>query len=381
MSLFKLGLIVNPVAGIGGRVGLKGSDGKAIREKAFELGATALAGSRTEQALACLSIVKGQFELFTVAGSMGEASAIKAGLQYTVVMQPEEQQTESSDTQNAVEMMLKENIDLLLFAGGDGTARDVYTALSELNALERISVVGIPSGCKIHSAVYAVSPVHAGELVAAIIQGKAARLAESDVMDIDEDAFRQGVVKARRYGGLWVPQDSEHMQALKEGGIEHESLQLQDIASSMIEQMQDDVLYFIGSGSTPAAIMEELGLENTLLGIDLVINQQLVASDLTEQQILNYLDQYNDQQAWLVITVIGGQGIVFGRGNQQLSPEVIRRIGPDHIMYLATAEKIRRLNGQPLRVDSGDETLNSELSGMVRIMTGYDQYMLYKISV
>ena len=381
MSLFKLGLIVNPVAGIGGRVGLKGSDGKAIREKAFELGATALAGSRTEQALACLSIVKGQFELFTVAGSMGEASAIKAGLQYTVVMQPEEQQTESSDTQKAVEMMLKENIDLLLFAGGDGTARDVYTALSELNALERISVVGIPSGCKIHSAVYAVSPVHAGELVAAIIQGKAARLAESDVMDIDEDAFRHGVVKARRYGGLWVPQDSEHMQALKEGGIEHESLQLQDIASSMIEQMQDDVLYFIGSGSTPAAIMEELGLENTLLGIDLVINQQLVASDLTEQQILNYLDQYNDQQAWLVITVIGGQGIVFGRGNQQLSPDVIRRIGPDHIMYLATAEKIRRLNGQPLRVDSGDETLNSELSGMVRIMTGYDQYMLYKISV
>ena len=381
MSLFKLGLIVNPVAGIGGRVGLKGSDGKAIREKAFELGATALAGSRTEQALACLSIVKGQFELFTVAGSMGEASAIKAGLQYTVVMQPEEQQTESSDTQKAVEMMLKENIDLLLFAGGDGTARDVYTALSELKALERISVVGIPSGCKIHSAVYAVSPVHAGELVAAIIQGKAARLAESDVMDIDEDAFRQGVVKARRYGGLWVPQDSEHMQALKEGGIEHESLQLQDIASSMIEQMQDDVLYFIGSGSTPAAIMEELGLENTLLGIDLVINQQLVASDLTEQQILSYLDQYNDQQAWLVITVIGGQGIVFGRGNQQLSPEVIRRIGPDHIMYLATAEKIRRLNGQPLRVDSGDETLNSELSGMVRIMTGYDEYMLYKISV
>ncbi|MCK5334553.1 MAG: ATP-NAD kinase family protein [Gammaproteobacteria bacterium] len=381
MSLFKLGLIVNPVAGIGGRVGLKGSDGKAIREKAFELGATALAGSRTEQALACLSIVKGQFELFTVAGSMGEASAIKAGLQYTVVMQPEEQQTESSDTQKAVEMMLKENIDLLLFAGGDGTARDVYTALSELKALERISVVGIPSGCKIHSAVYAVSPVHAGELVAAIIQGKAARLAESDVMDIDEDAFRQGVVKARRYGGLWVPQDSEHMQALKEGGIEHESLQLQDIASSMIEQMQDDVLYFIGSGSTPAAIMEELGLENTLLGIDLVINQQLVASDLTEQQILSYLDQYNDQQAWLVITVIGGQGIVFGRGNQQLSPDVIRRIGPDHIMYLATAEKIRRLNGQPLRVDSGDETLNSELSGMVRIMTGYDQYMLYKISV
>lgn len=380
MSLFKLGLIVNPVAGVGGRVGLKGSDGKAIREKAFELGAIALAGARTEQALACLLAVKDQFELFTVVGSMGEEPAINAGLECQLVMQPEEQQTEASDTHKAVEMMLAAKVDLLLFAGGDGTARDVYKALSRLDAVERLSVVGIPSGCKIHSAVYAVSPVHAGQLVAAIIQGKAARLAESDVMDIDEEAFRQGVVKARRYGGLWVPQDSEHMQGLKEGGIEHESLQLHDMATSVIEQMQDDVLYFIGSGTTPAAIMEELGLENTLLGVDLVINQQLIASDLTEQRVLDLLDQYAGQKARLVITVIGGQGIVLGRGNQQLSPKVIRRIGIENMLYLATAEKIRRLNGQPLRVDSGDETLNSELSGMVRIMTGYDDYMLYKVS-
>lgn len=380
MSLFKLGLIVNPVAGIGGRVGLKGSDGTAIREKAFELGATALAGSRTEQTLACLLPLKEQFELFTVAGEMGQQPAVKAGLACHVVMQSEEQQTESSDTEKAVEMLLQANVDLLLFAGGDGTARDIYKALFKLDAVERLSVVGIPSGCKIHSAVYAVSPVHAGELVADIIQGRAVRLAESDVMDIDEEAFRQGTVKAKRYGGMWVPQDNDHMQALKEGGIEHESLQLQDMATSVIEQMQDDALYFIGSGTTPAAIMEELGLENTLLGVDLVINQELVGSDLTEQQILGYLEQYAGQEARLVITVIGGQGIVLGRGNQQLSPEVIHGIGIDNIIYLATAEKIRRLNGQALRVDSGDETLNSELSGMVRIMTGYDEYMLYKIS-
>lgn len=380
MSLFKLGLIVNPVAGIGGRVGLKGSDGTIIREKAFELGAKALAGSRAQQTLACLTTSKDQFELMTVAGLMGEDSARDAGIDCHVVMQPAEQQTESTDTKKAVEAMLDANVDLLLFAGGDGTARDVYKALLELDAVERLSVVGIPSGCKIHSAVYAVSPVHAGELVADIIGGRAVRLAESDVMDIDEEAFRQGRVKAKRFGGMWVPQDNDHMQALKEGGIEHESLQLQDMATSVIEQMQDDVLYFIGSGSTPAAIMDELRLENTLLGVDLIMNQELVANDLTEQQILNFLEQYPDQEARLVITVIGGQGIVFGRGNQQLSPEVIRGIGIENILYLATAEKIRRLNGQALRVDSGDETLNSELSGMVRIMTGYDEYMLYKIS-
>jgi len=380
MSLFKLGLIVNPVAGVGGRVGLKGSDGKQIREKAFELGAEALAGTRTVQALDCLSSCTDQFELFTVSGSMGEEAALTSGIKPQLVMQAEQIQTEASDTKKAVEAMLQAGVDLLLFAGGDGTARDVYSALSARDAVEQLSVVGIPSGCKIHSAVYAVSPTHAGELVKSIIEGKAARLAESDVMDIDEVAFRQGVVKARRYGGLWVPQDNEHMQALKEGGVEHEAIQLQDMASSVIDQMQDDALYFIGSGTTPAAIMEELALENTLLGVDLVINQQLIASDLSEQQIIQYLDDNSEQKAYIVITVIGGQGIILGRGNQQFSPEVIRRIGTDHILYLATAEKIRRLEGKPLRVDSGDETLNSALSGMVRVLTGYDEYMLYKVS-
>lgn len=381
MSLFKLGLIVNPVAGIGGRVGLKGSDGEAIRQQAFALGAIPLASQRAAQALLCLSSVKAQFELYTVAGAMGEEVARDTNINCQLLMQPEADQTESADTRQAVKQMLEAKVDLLLFAGGDGTARDIFSALSEFNAVDAMHVIGIPAGCKIHSAVYAVSPAHAGKLASAIISGKAARLIEADVMDIDEDAFRKGIVKARRYGGLWVPQDNEHMQSLKEGGVEHEELALQNIALTIIEQMQDDTLYFIGSGSTPAAVMEELGLNNTLLGVDLVINNELIDSDLTEQKILAYLQQYSDRAAYLVITVIGGQGIVLGRGNQQLSPEVVRKIGFDHIIYMATAEKIRRLNGQPLRVDSGDETLNSELSGTVKVVTGYDEYLLYRIAV
>ncbi|MDH5518757.1 MAG: ATP-NAD kinase family protein [Gammaproteobacteria bacterium] len=379
--MFKLGLIVNPVAGIGGRVGLKGSDGKAIRETAFERGASALAAERSAQALQSLVACKGLFEVFTIAGAMGQQVAQQLNLPYQLLLQPATEQTEASDTRQAVEEMLKAEVDLLLFAGGDGTARDVYKALAECHALESVSVIGIPAGCKIHSSVYAVSPRHAGELAAAIIQGQAVRLVEADVMDIDEVAFRQGVVKARRYGGLWVPQDNQHMQGLKQGAIEHSSLALQNMALTVIEQMQPDVLYFVGSGSTPAAIMQELGLENSLLGIDLVINHQLIGSDLTEQQILNYLDQYSALEARIIVTVIGGQGIVFGRGNQQLSPEVIRRIGLKNIDYLATAEKIRQLEGRALRLDTGDEALNAELSGMVRILTGYDEYMLYKISI
>jgi len=381
MSLFKLGLIVNPVAGIGGRVGLKGSDGEDIRQQAFELGAVPLATTRAAQAISALSSVADQFELYTIAGAMGEEVALDAGLSCHVLLQPAAEQTEPDDTREAVKQMLQQKVDLLLFAGGDGTARDVFSVLSEMNAVDAMSVIGIPAGCKIHSAVYAVSPVHAGELAASIIAGKAARLFEADVMDIDEEAFRKDVVKAKRYGGLWVPQDNDHMQALKEGGVEHEELALQNMALTVIEQMEDDALYFIGSGTTPAAIMQELGLENTLLGVDLVINSELVESDLTEQKILDYCQKYPDKKVWLVITVIGGQGIVFGRGNQQLSPEVIRKVGINNIIYMATAEKIRRLNGQPLRVDSGDETLNSELTGSVKVVTGYDEYLLYRISV
>jgi len=380
MSLFKLGLIVNPMAGVGGRVGLKGSDGLAVREQALERGAVPLANQRARLALEKITEIAPSCEVFTIADQMGEQATIESGLKCHVIMQPDHKQTEAVDTKNAVKQMLEQGVDLLIFAGGDGTARDIYSALDELNAVDVLTVIGIPAGCKIHSAVYAVSPAHAGELAALIINGKAARLDEADVMDIDEEAFRQGIVKARRYGGLWVPMDQQHMQPLKDGGIEHEELTLQDMALTVIEQMDDNALYFIGSGTTPAALMQELGLENTLLGIDLVINQQLVASDLTEQQILDYIQQHKNQPAYLVITVIGGQGIVFGRGNQQLSPAVIRAIGLDHIFYLATAEKIRGLQGQPLRVDSGDETLNSELSGMIKIITGYDDYLLYRIS-
>lgn len=380
MSLFKLGLIVNPMAGIGGRVGLKGSDGEQVRRQALQRGAVPLANNRAAQALVKLTDLKDRFVVYTVAGDMGEEICRQAGLKTIVISQPETKHTEASDTQAAVRQMLANNIDLLLFAGGDGTARDVYSALSAEKATEKFTVVGIPAGCKIHSAVYAVTPAHAGELVASIISGKAARLDEADVMDIDEEAFCKGVVKARRFGGLWVPLNSEHMQSLKEGGVEYEELRLQDMALTVIEQMQDDALYFIGSGTTPAAIMQELGQDNTLLGVDLLIDRQCLASDLTERQILDYLDRYPDRPAYLVITVIGGQGIVLGRGNQQLSPDVIRRIGADHILLLATAEKIRRLQAQPLRVDSGDETLNSELSGTVKLITGYQEYLLYHIT-
>jgi predicted polyphosphate/ATP-dependent NAD kinase len=310
---------------------------------------------------------------------MGGDVVRAAGIDAEIVFSPSDPVTRANDTIRAVAALCDHGIDLLMFAGGDGTARDVLNALRRQGSEERLTVIGIPAGCKIHSAVYAVTPLQAGELVVGLIQGQLYSVKPAEVMDLDEDAFRAGQVKASCYGYMNVPVDEQRMQAMKQGGINSESLVLEDIAADFIENMQDDVLYLIGSGTTTAAIMEAVGLENTLLGIDAIYNSQVVASDLAEQEILALLDNAAYRTASIVVTAIGGQGHIFGRGNQQLSPAVIRRVGRDHIIIVATRNKLRSLNGRPLRVDTGDSELDAELAGMKQIVTGYEQRTLYRV--
>lgn len=375
--MFRLGVIINPVAGIGGRVALKGSDGEDIQQQALARGATPMAQSRMQQALQLLLPYKNQLHILTAAAEMGESLCQQMGFQYEVI-QACPQISSAMDTEQTVQRCLEQGIDILLFAGGDGTARNVYTAMQSSQLRPLPAVIGVPAGCKIHSSVYAVTPTHAGELLALLLKGRALSLMEASVMDIDENAFRQDRVKARLYGHLDVPAENRFMQSMKEGGIRHEALALEDIAAFMVETMEDDCLYFIGSGTTPRAIMENLQLPATLLGVDAVYQQQLVASDLGEQDILSLLNEY--PKARFIMTVIGGQGHVFGRGNQQVSPAVINQLGMENIDIIATAEKIHSLNGQPLRVDTGDQTLNQSLYGMVTVITGYDEKMLYRIA-
>ena len=381
--MFRLGLIINPLAGIGGRVGLKGSDGEAIQQLARQRGAVPLAQQRMQQALDYLQDYRDQLHIYTAAGEMGESLCQTMGFAHSVVLSPQTEHTRATDTEAAVEQCLAQGIDLLLFAGGDGTARNVFSALQRVSEtadapLQLLPVIGVPAGCKIHSSVYAVTPSHAGELLSLLLKGQALSLTEASVMDIDEEEFRQDRVKAQLYGYLTVPAENRFMQGMKQGGVEHAEVVLQDIAAFMLETMQDDCLYLIGSGTTPKAILDELGLPSTLLGVDAVYNHQLLASDLTEQQILQLLDEYDKVR--LVITLIGGQGHVFGRGNQQISPAVIRRLGMQNIDIISTAEKIHSLNGQPLRVDTGDESLNQSLYGMVPVITGYDEKTLCRIA-
>lgn len=377
--MLRIGLVINPYAGIGGSVGLKGSDGEQTRQQAFERGAEQRANSRSAEALAVLTDSAGgaQIRWLTAAATMGEDCLHSLGLQPEVVYRANGSQTEADDTQRTVQAMLDNGIDLLVFAGGDGTARDVYTVVGD-----RVPVVGIPAGVKIHSGVYAVSPRAAGQVIRRLVDGELTTLRLADVMDIDEDAFRQGQVRARRYGEMQVPGELEYMQAVKMGGRESDELVLADIAADVIESMDDtglndNALYIMGSGSTVEAIMDELGLDNTLLGVDAVVNQQLIGSDLTAAQLEGLAAQYT--QVYLVVTVIGGQGHVFGRGNQQLSPALIRKVGRDNLIVVASKRKLQALNGRPLRVDTGDSALDSSLSGLIAVTTGYHDRTMVQI--
>ncbi|TLX51039.1 ATP-NAD kinase [Pseudoalteromonas ruthenica] len=368
---FKLGLIVNPLAGLGGSVALKGSDGAQTAAKAIALGAEPKANLRTRAALEQFLAYREQLCIYTVNDSMGEQVAKELGFDVEVVYHSE-RSTTAQDTELAAKALQAIGVDLLLFAGGDGTARNICHAIDDT-----LPALGIPAGCKIHSGVYAITPKAAGRVVEMLVKGELVTLSESDVMDIDEQAFRQGAVRAKRYGELRVPSELRYVQAVKNaGGKEVDELVLADIAAFVVSEMDEQFQYIMGSGSTVAAVMEEMGLENTLLGVDLVQDQALIGQDMTAQQLLSAVEQAPTK---LVITLIGGQGHLFGRGNQQLSPALIRAIGKDNIIVVATKSKLQALQGRPLVCDTGDSELDDELSGYIQITTGFNDHVLYAV--
>ncbi|QFI36748.1 ATP-NAD kinase family protein [Moritella marina ATCC 15381] len=366
---FKLEIIINPVAGVGGSVALKGSDN--VAQQALSLGAIPQANNRMLQALGQFADLAPRFSIVTAGGEMGERCSLELGLNVTVVYRPANDSTTEQDTYAAVEALLAQDIDLLLFAGGDGTARNICATINDV-----VPVLGVPAGCKIHSGVYGVTPKAAGCVVRRLILGELVTLADADVMDIDEVAFRQGTVKAKRYGEMMVPSDLRYVQSVKMGGIESDELVLTDIAADVMADMEDEY-YIMGSGSTVAFAMAELGLDNTLLGVDVVHQHELIAADQTAAQLIALTQ---DKPCKLVITLIGGQGHIFGRGNQQLSPQLIKQIGKENIIVLATKTKLSALAGRPLIVDTGDVELDQALSGFIRVTTGYRDYIMYRVA-
>jgi len=366
----KLGLIINPVAGLGGSVGLKGSDGMVA--EALARGAVPQSESRTRVALQELESVRSDITIYTGPGSMGENLAKELGFACMVMENGCSDFTTAEDTQVLSRWLQEQAVDLILFAGGDGTARDICAT-----ANEHAVFLGIPAGVKIHSPVYARSPVAAGRLTALYLQGQVDAVAEEEVLDIDEDQYRQEIINTRLYGYLRIPQEPEYTQCRKCGTGSNEAESIAAIADYVADTMEKDTFYIIGAGTTTRAVMRELELENTLIGVDLVYNYELVANDIYGRKIL---DLIGDKPAKLVVTVTGGQGFLFGRGNQQLTPEVLKRIGRENIIILATKEKILKLRGQPLLVDTGDAQLDQSLSGYHHVICDYNETIVCKVS-
>jgi predicted polyphosphate/ATP-dependent NAD kinase len=367
----KLGFIVNPVAGIGGRVGLKGSDGEEILEKALQLGAVPTSPARAIQALKRIALIRDIIDIVTCSREMGENEARECGFGPRVIYAAANERTSSADTVKAAEEMAESRVALLLFAGGDGTARDIYQAVNQ-----SVPVLGIPTGVKIHSAVFAVTPRSAGDLAVMYLQGMQAVVREAEVMDVDEQAFRENRVSSRLYGYLRVPYEKTLVQSAKAAAAPGEESAAHAIANDIVDNMEGDCVYIIGPGTTTRPIMERLGLRKTLLGVDAVYKHQLLGSDLNEAQLLQIT---KDRKSRIIVSVIGNQGFILGRGNQQLGPELIKKTGRENIIVVATPSKLASLRGAPLLVDTGDNDVDKSLTGYIKVITGYGRSASYKV--
>ncbi len=356
-----LGFIVNPIAGMGGAVGLKGTDGRDILEKAIDLGAEPIAPARAESFLSELNAVKEDVQLVVGAGLMGETEAKKHGYSCKVFGEKKEE-TKPEDTMEIAEIIAKRDVSLLIFCGGDGTARDVLNAIDK-----KVPVLGVPTGVKMQSAVFAVDPKAAARISLKFLRKKLP-LWEAEVMDIDEEAFRRGRVSARLHGYLLTPYEPTLIQVAKMASpMTRSELRNQAaLAIYVIETMKPDVVYIVSAGTTTRTIGDLLDEKKTLLGVDLFSNKKLIAKDINEKQIL---EKIKGKEAKIIVTPIGGQGFIFGRGNQQISPEVIRQVGLDNIIVIATENKMKSLKS--LRVDTGDMELDAAFRGTINVVTDY----------
>jgi predicted polyphosphate/ATP-dependent NAD kinase len=396
----RVGLIVNPIAGLGGRVGLHGSDGPHLPERAAALGARPEASQKASETLRAMVSSwphRGVPPLFMVApGPMGEEAALEAGLSraapdhgdldqsgmgFVVVTGVLPARTSGQDTARMAASLAAAPVDLLLFAGGDGTARDVQVAIGDSSP-----VLGIPAGVKIQSSAFATSPTAAGRIAAGWLASVRRRTVEREVLDLDEDAYRRGEVRPALFGYVRVPQDAR-VQARKAPTPPDDAISMRGIAESVVETLDRRVRWVLGPGTTVRAIADRLAIAKTLVGIDVVEWKNgaasLAAEDAGERQLLALAGAGPLQ---IIVTPIGGQGFLFGRGNQPISPAVIRaavgsELGGDHggmeralrhaITIVSTPDKLAALGGRPLLVDTGDRRLDAALAGPTTVITGY----------
>jgi len=375
----RIAFVINPIAGMGGRVGFKGTDG--VAEDARRAGAQPVAPPRARAFLEAFQVRRAadaslSVEWLTASGPMGAEALAAAGFAKAEIEVVHEvhSPTTADDTIRVVANAVGAGAQLILFCGGDGTARDVATAAS--NA---VPLLGIPAGVKMHSGIFAATPSAAAELLAAYLRGEL-RTAEAEILDLDEDAYRKGVWKVRLYASAQGLSEANLVPAGKAMFAEVSDAEilteLADHVSELFEEERDAV-FILGPGSTMNAIATRLGLEKTLLGIDAVLDRKTIETDLNEARLLALLA--GDRKARLLVSPIGVQGFILGRGNLQLSPAVLRRIGVHNLIVISTPSK---LDATPvLRVDTGDADLDEELvkKEYLFVIVGYRTSRLHPI--
>jgi predicted polyphosphate/ATP-dependent NAD kinase len=370
----KMGFIVNPIAGMGGRVGLKGTD--HIVKDAIKRGAEPIASKRAIEFLQKLrqDTTKSDIEVLTCPGIMGENEAEAAGFPVQILHMRIEEETKAKDTITAVGLLAARKVDLIVFVGGDGTAKDVFDAMQGSDA---VPVLGVPSGVKMYSGVFAISSADAAEIVLAFAQGQA-EVAEFEVMDADEEAIRNDAFAVKLHGFLKVPFVPLRIQGSKM--VSPETVDEKDsqnaIAKFIIEEMKPEATYILGPGTTVRCVAEMLGVNKTLLGVDIYRNGKVVL-DVDEKRILKEVKDWKD--TWIILSPIGHQGILLGRGNQQISPEIVKLVGKERIIVAATRSKLQSIEGNVLRVDTGDAEADNMLKGYIRVVSDYREWRLTQV--
>ena len=380
--MVRLGLLVNPDAGLGGRLGLKGSDGQA--ELARSMGAEDRSGPRMKTMLEHFSSIhRAGFESIswvTSEGRMGTEWLPEAEIGSISIVHTSSGSTSAEDTQDAVNALLESEIDLLVYAGGDGTTRDVVAALDSAESPET-PVIGVPTGVKMHSGCFAASPKAAAEALSSWLIGDLL-LASTEVLDLDEELYRQGKWVVRLYAEAMTPSSPRWMQGSKQrveaSGEEDTTEGLADHIREIL--VSEDRMLIWGSGGTLRRIAEMNGFQPTNLGIDATAGNEQVGTDLSESDLLKLLSEH-DGPTTLLLSPMGGQGFLIGRGNLQLSPEVLRLIGIENILGVVTPAKL--LSVRQLRIETGDPELDADFAAMryMKVLQGYRTTRVLPVTV
>lgn len=381
-----IGLIINPIAGMGGRVGLKGTDNDMLQE-AKKRGATPIAGKRTERFLLDLIRYPEYKEISFVvpSGTMGanifreiqQSHQTLTWQELTQISIPEV--TSRKHTELVATALKKQKIDLLIFIGGDGTAHDILQSVGS-----EFPMLGIPSGVKMHSGVFSQRIGKGVEILRKFVRNEV-QFVKSEVIDTDEASFRKNRIVTKLFGLGLVPQAPSLMQLTKTSSshTDTEEENLNGIIKSLRELIDPEKIYFLGPGSTIKEINRVFGEtayeQKTLLGVDAIQNNNLIGKDLAEADILHLLNRKATKAFHIIVTPIGGQGFIFGRGNQQFTPQVIRKVGLDQILVVATQMKINTLPNRLLHVDTGDPSLDTQFTGFIKVLVDFDQFLMVKV--